>query len=119
MESSVQTTFNEGGAEITVTNETNIGGASGLLNVSMIDEIRNMTNVSDVTGELSVIEIVNTSLPSQSPLARMTVYGLDSSKLNLVGIKDINGSAYEEKIQHRLLLASTIVKKTTSVLGII
>ena len=96
MESSVQTTFNEGGAEITVTNETNIGGASGLLNVSMIDEIRNMTNVSDVAGELQVIEIVNTSLPSQSPLARMTVYGLDSSKLNLIGIKNVNGSVYEE-----------------------
>ena len=96
MESSVQTTFNEGGAEITVINETNISGASGLLNVSMIDEIRNMTNVSDVAGELQVIEIVNTSLPSQSPLARMTVYGLDSSKLNLIGIKNVNGSVYEE-----------------------
>ena len=96
MESSVQTTFNEGGAEITVTNETNIGGSSGLLNVSMIDEIRNMANVSDVAGELQVIEIVNTSLPSQSPLARMTVYSLDSSKLNLIGIKNVNGSVYEE-----------------------
>ena len=51
MEDSVQTTFNEGGAEITVTNATNVGGSSGLLDASFIDDLKYITNVSDAVGQ--------------------------------------------------------------------
>ena len=95
MEDSVQSTFNEGAAEITVTNSTNIGGASGLLNASLIDDLKNMTNVSDAVGQLSVSES-NQSFQSRGPVLGTTVYGVNASKLNLVGISNVNGRIYEE-----------------------
>jgi putative ABC transport system permease protein len=96
MEDSVQSSFNEGAAEITVTNATNIGGSSGLLNASLIDELKNITNVSDTVGQLSVSESNQSLMQSRSPVLGTTVYGVNASKLNLVGIENINGSVYDE-----------------------
>ena len=96
MEDSVQTTFNEGGAEITVTNATNVGGASGLLNASFIDDLKNITNVSDAVGQLSVSESNQSFVQSRSPVLGTTVYGINASKLNLVGISNVNGTIYGE-----------------------
>lgn len=96
MEDSVQTTFNEGGAEITVTNATNVGGSSGLLSMSFIDNLKNITNVSDAVGQLSVSESNQSFVHSRSPVLGTTVYGINASKLSLVGIKNVNGSVYKE-----------------------
>ncbi len=96
MEDSVQTTFNEGGAEITVTNATNVGGSSGLLDASFIDDLKNITNVSDAVGQLSVSESNQSLMQSRSPVLGTTVYGINASKLNLVGISKVNGTIYEE-----------------------
>ncbi|WP_295594276.1 ABC transporter permease [uncultured Methanobrevibacter sp.] len=97
LEDSVQTTFNEGGAEITVTNTTRIGGTGALLNESLINDLKNITNVSDAAGQLSVTQS-NSSFGQSggSPATGMTVYGIDSSKLNLAAIKNVNGSVFED-----------------------
>ncbi len=96
MEDSVQSTFNEGGAEITVTNSTNIGGASALLNASLIDDLKNVTNVSDAVGQLSVRDSNQSFMQSRGSNFGTTVYGINASKLNLVGISKVNGSIYNE-----------------------
>ena len=95
MEDSVQTSFNQGGAEITVTNSTNIGGSSGLLDMSLISDLKNISNVSDEVGQLSVSESAQSYSQSSRPMMQTRVYGFDASKLNLIGIKDVNGSVYE------------------------
>ena len=95
MEDSVQTSFNQGGAEITVTNSTNIGGSSGLLDISLISDLKNISNVSDVAGQLSVSESAQSYSQSRGPMMQTRVYGFDDSKLNLIGIKDVNGSVYK------------------------
>ena len=48
LEDSVQTTFNEGGAEITVSNGTSIGSSSGEISSDYIDKIKNISDVQDV-----------------------------------------------------------------------
>lgn len=96
MEDSVKTTFNEGGAEITVTNSTSVGGRAGLLDVSLIDDLKNMSNVSDAVGQLSVRESNLSQIQSRSSILGTTFYGINASKLNLIGINDVNGSIYEE-----------------------
>ena len=53
MQDSVQTTFNERGAEITVSNSTTVGGNSGMISQSTINELKNISGVIDVAGELS------------------------------------------------------------------
>lgn len=96
MEDSVQSSFNEGAAEITVTNATNMGGSAELLNASLVDELKNITNVSDTVGQLSASDSSQSLMQSRSSIMGMTVYGLNASKLDLVGIKNINGSVYAE-----------------------
>ena len=98
LENSVQATFNEGEAEITVTNITSVGGSSALLNESLITDLKNITNVSDAVGQLSVTQS-NSSFGRSGgggPAMGMTVYGMDPAKLNLVAIKNVNGSVYED-----------------------
>ena len=68
MEDSVQTSFNQGGAEITVTNSTNIGGSSGLLDMSLISDLKNISNVSDAVGQLSVSESAQSYSQSSRPM---------------------------------------------------
>ena len=96
MEDSVQTSFNEGGAEITVMNSTNVGGSSALLDSSLIEDLKNVTNVSDAAGQLSISESNPLLEQSDSRGMGTRFYGINASKLSLVGIKDVNGSFYED-----------------------
>lgn len=98
MEQSVQTTMNEGGAEITVMNITSIG--SGTMDSSLIDELTNITNVSRTAGVLSATDqnfIDMAASPDESSSSRSTtLYGINLNDLDLGGITDVNGSLFEE-----------------------
>ena len=95
LEDSVQTTFNEGGAEITVSNGTSIGSSSGEISSDYIDKIKNISDVQDVVGVLSVTvrDSSHSKDKSGSMMRGTTVYGINPSKLALVGISDIEGSS--------------------------
>lgn len=105
MQDSVQTTFNEGGAEITVSNSTSVGGNSGMIKQTTIDELENFTGVIDVAGELSYSESPNSQSQAMGPNnggpngggsnPANSVIGIDPDKLVLAGIKNINGSAFK------------------------
>lgn len=95
MEDSVQTSLNQGGAEITVSNSTNIGGSSALLDTALISDLKNISNVSDVVGQLSVSESGQSLAQSGGRMMQTRAYGIDASKLNLIGIKNVNGSIYK------------------------
>jgi putative ABC transport system permease protein len=100
MEESVQTTLNSGGAEITVT-EVDSGGmdSSGRLNESLITGISNISGVSEVAGVLSVTEQNSSATQGGGGFGSMngfTVNGIDTNKLNLVGVKNVNGSIYKD-----------------------
>ena len=100
MQDSVQTTFNEGGAEITVSNTTTVGGNSGMIQHSTMEKLNNVSGVIDVAGELSYSESPN--MPSQGggpdnggSKMRSDVIGIPSDKLSLAGITNINGSVFK------------------------
>lgn len=105
MQDSVQTTFNEGGAEITVTNSTTVGGNSGMINQATINELKNISGVIDVAGELSYSESPNSPSQGGGPNNGWpnnggsgmvnSVIGISSDKLSLAGIKNINGSVFK------------------------
>lgn len=98
MEDSVQTTMNEGGAEITVMNITSIG--SGTMDSSLIDELTNITNVSRTAGVLSATDqniIDRVSSPDGDASSQSTtLYGINRNDLDLGGITEVNGSLFEE-----------------------
>ncbi|WP_409199926.1 ABC transporter permease [Methanobrevibacter sp. DSM 116169] len=99
MEASVQTTINEGSAEITVSEANSQGmGSYGHLNESYLDEIANMNGVNDTAGLLSVTGASSASQNNEGgfPNQGLSVYGLEKDDLYMVGISSINGSYYED-----------------------
>ena len=100
MQDSVQTTFNEGGAEITVSNSTTVGGNSGMISQSTINDLKNISGVIDVTGELSYSESPIRQTRQEdpnngsSPVAR-SVIGINADKLSLAGIDNVNGTVFK------------------------
>ena len=98
MENSVQSTFNDVGAEITVSKSTMVGGSSALLDESLIEDLKNVSGVIDATGTLSVTdtsEFSGSMEEGPSSMGMVSINGLYPDKLNLMSIDDIDGSAYE------------------------
>ncbi len=102
MQESVQSTLNSGGAEITVS-EANTGGgmsSSGRVNESYIDTIANISGVSSTAGVLSIAESSSSDSGGggnqMGPMSGLSINGIDKDKLSLVGIKDVNGSMFNE-----------------------
>lgn len=98
MEDSVQTSLNDVGAEITVSNSSSVGTNTGLMDSSIVDEMKNRTGVIDVAGGLTVTEMNMDRLKSRdsdtSSLAT-TVVGLAPDKLYMMGIDKVDGKIYE------------------------
>ena len=100
MEDSVQTSLNDVGAEITVSNSSTIGTSTGLIDTEYIDKLKNRTGVLDTAGALTVTEMNMDSLTSgdsdsKSDLATRIV-GLDPEKLYMIGIKDVKEEMLEQ-----------------------
>ena len=55
MEDSVQTSLNDVGAEITVSNSSSLSTNTGLIDSEIVDEMKNRTGVIDAAGSLTVI----------------------------------------------------------------
>ena len=98
MEDSVQTSLNDVGAEITVSNSSSVGTNTGLMDSSIVDEMKNRTGVIDAAGGLTVTEMNMDLLKSRdsdtSSLAT-TVVGLAPDKLYMMGIDKVDGKIYE------------------------
>ena len=98
MEDSVQTSLNDVGAEITVSNSSSVGTNTGLMDISIVDEMKNRTGVIDAAGGLTVTEMNMDRLKSRdsdtSSLAT-TVVGLAPDKLYMMGIDKVDGKIYE------------------------
>lgn len=97
LQDSVQTTMNEGGAEITVSSNTTNVSASSQLDSSYIDTLSNITGVIDTAGVMSVSNST-TSQGGGVQFGRgngMSMYGIDGDKLYLEGINNIDGSIYK------------------------
>ena len=99
MEDSVQSSLNDVGAEITVSNSSSISTNTGMIDSEIVDEMKNRTGVIDAAGSLTVTEMNMDRLKSGSSDSRSsfatTVVGLAPDKLYMMGIKNIDGKVYE------------------------
>ncbi|MBQ2832759.1 MAG: ABC transporter permease [Methanobrevibacter sp.] len=115
MQDSVQTTLNEGEAEITVTNSTTVGGSGGMIKAATMDELKNMSGVIDVAGELTYSEMSSPSDGDGGFSSMNSVTGIDSDKLALVGITKINGSAFENGANEAIVGAQYVTLNNVSI----
>ncbi len=98
MEDSVQTSLNDVGAEITVSNSSSVSTNTGLIDSSIVEEMKNRTGVIDAAGGLTVTEMNMDRLKSRdsdSSSLATTVVGLAPDKLYMMGINDVDGKIYE------------------------
>ncbi len=99
MEDSVQTSLNDVGAEITVSNSSTIGTNTGMIDSSVVDDLKNRSGVLDTAGALTVVEMNMDRLKSDNPNSQggfaTNIIGLAPDKLYMMGIDDVDGKVYE------------------------
>ena len=122
MQESVQSTLNSGGAEITVS-EANIDGrgTSGRLNESFVEELKNISGVSQTAGILSMSEQSSSGGQGSGPMGGgpmggFTIYGINSDKLSLVGISNVNGTIFRDG-SNEVILGKTAAENQNKTIG--
>lgn len=122
MQESVQSTLNSGGAEITVT-EANSGGdmsSSGRLNESYVEKLANISGASSTAGVLTITE--QSSSDSQGAgggfrsMGGLSVNGINRDALNLVGIKNVNGTLFKEN-SNEIILGKSAAESQNKTIG--
>lgn len=121
MQESVQSTLNSGGAEITVSGISNNGmGSTGQINESYINEFSNISGVSKVAGLLSITEQSSSQSSGGGGRGGMmggfSINGIDKNNLDLVGIKSINGSLFEDGT-NEIILGKTAAETQNKTIG--
>ncbi|MDD6286349.1 ABC transporter permease [Candidatus Methanosphaera massiliense] len=114
LEESTQTTLQEGTAEITAMplGSSMMGGASGSLNESYVDELKNISGVKQTAGLLQV----SITDPTGTGPGAITVYGMNSKDLELEGINSINGSTYNDN-KREVIVGKSVVDSENYTIG--
>ena len=124
LQSSTQTTLNAGAADITVMQEGSSGFESiGTINENYVTDLRNISGVKDTAGILSATDNTvgtsgsNSGSKSGFGAGGLSVNGMDSSKLGLVGIDSLNGSIYSNTSTNEVILGKTAAKNLNKSIG--
>lgn len=115
LKASTENTLKSGGAEITVIQSGTSGFQSGSINESRVADIKNIDGVKDATGILRTSANVEGS-PS-SGFGGFSVSGIDSSKLNLVGIDSINGTVFSNGDANEVIIGKTAASNLNKTTG--
>ena len=117
LQASTQTTLKAGAAEVTVM-QTGSNGfeSSGSINESRVADIQNISGVKDVAGVLSATANVAGS-SNTGPSGGLSVNGMDSNKLNLVGIDSVNGTIYSNESTNEIILGKSAAEDINKTVG--
>jgi putative ABC transport system permease protein len=117
LQASTQTTLKAGAAEITVMPVGSSGfESSGSLNESRATDIQNISGVKETAGILSATANVAGS-SNEGIRSGLSVNGMDSSKLNLVGIDSVNGTIYSNGSTNEIILGKTAAQDLNKTVG--
>ena len=116
---STQNTLNEGAGEISVSKY----GSSGLINMDLVNDIRNITGVKDATGVLT-LNLGPGGTTSSGAVGQAIGHGADSlvvkgiakDHLNLVGIENINGTVFNED-KNEVIIGINVAKNQNKTIG--
>jgi len=121
LQSSTQSTLKAGSAEITVTKigSGNFGSSGGVLDESLVTDLKNTNGVKDTAGILRVNS--NVSTPSGGSgfgsMGGFLVNGIDSSKLALVGIDSVNGTIFTNGSSNEIIIGKTVAQNLNKTVG--
>lgn len=121
LQSSTQSTLKAGSAEITVTKigSGNFGSSGGVLDESLVTDLKNTNGVKDTAGILRVNSNVSTSSGGSGfdSMGGFLVNGIDSSKLALVGIDSVNGTIFTNGSSNEIIIGKTVAQNLNKTVG--
>lgn len=126
LKTSTQSTLKAGAAEITALQTgSNSFGSGGTLNESLVNDLLSIGGVKETAG---ILRATNTSsgagsLSSNStqtsfgPGGSVSITGIDSGKLSLVGIDSVNGSAFNNGSTDEVIIGKTFAQDQNLTVG--
>jgi len=119
-----ESTLKSGGAEITVSQTGSGNFQSGSIDEKLVTDIKNLTGVKDTAGILRTSANLGGSSssvsgpnPGQGMFGGFSVTGIDSNKLNLVGIDSVNGTVFSNGSANEIVLGKTAAKNLNKTVG--
>ena len=110
LKESTESTLKAGGAEITVIQAGTDGFMSGSIDEAYVTDIRNVSGIKDTTGILRTnVRLEEGSSSSFGP-GGFIVNGINSDKLNLVGIDSINGKSFSDSDANEIIIGKTLIR---------
>lgn len=124
LQASTQSTLKAGAAEITATQTGSSGfESSGSIDEKRVTDIRNINGVKDTAGILRTTASLNSSSSSGSSSSgfgsssSLSVSGIDSSKLDLVGISSVNGTVFSNGSANEIIIGKTAAQELNKTVG--
>lgn len=119
LQSSTQSTLKAGSAEITVTKIGNFGSSGGVMDESLVTDLKNTNGVKDTAGILRINSNVSTSSGGSGfgSMGGFLVNGIDSSKLALVGIDSVNGTIFTNGSSNEIIIGKTVAQNLNKTVG--
>ncbi|MDI6724130.1 MAG: ABC transporter permease [Methanobacterium sp.] len=117
LKESTESTLKAGGAEITVIQAGTDGFMSGSIDEAYVTDIRNVSGIKDTTGILRTnVRLEEGSSSSFGP-GGFIVNGINSDKLNLVGIDSINGKSFSDSDANEIIIGKTAAQNLNKTVG--
>ncbi len=116
LKASTESTLKSGGAEITVIQAGTDGFMSGNINESRVTDIQNISGVKDTAGVLRTSAMLEEGSSSFGPSGFM-INGINSSKLNIVGIDSINGTVFSDGDANEIIIGKTAAQNLNKTVG--
>ncbi len=116
LEESTENTLKSGGAEITVIQSGTGGFSSGSVDETRVIDIRNISGIKDTAGILrTTASLKDSSNTDFGP--GLTVNGIESSKIDLVGIESINGTIFSNGDENEMIIGKTVAQSLNKTVG--
>lgn len=110
-----QSTLKSGSAEILVTPPGSTD-ASSTFSDTYLGSIQNVNGVKDAVGVLKTGTNVNGSSIVGS-IGSLSAYGIDNSKLNLIGIDSVNGTMYSNESSNEIIMGKVAAQNLNKTVG--
>ena len=119
LQSATQSTLKAGAAEISVsqTGSSTFGSSGGTINESRVTDLKNIIGVKETAGILRETANITGNLNLGHAIGGLQINGIDSDKLNLVGIDSINGTIFTNGSNNEIIIGKTAAQNLNKTVG--
>ena len=122
LENSTQSTLKAGAAEITVSQAGSTGiGSSGSINQTYATDLLSLSGVKSTAGILRASNTTTATTSANSTQGGfgggLSITGIDSDKLSLMGVDSINGTAFTNDSTNQVMIGKTEAQSLNKTIG--